>query len=101
MAVAPMIADGLRSRLLGGRRPNGVAAAELVPLLGGSARGRRRAQPRQRRRGNVDDNLAAPSSRLGGLRRADSLEGAAAEDGGQAVVDADRPRGSGGFVGGS
>ena len=100
MAVAPMIADGLRSRLLGGRRPNGVAAAELAPLLS-SARGRRRAQPRQRRRGNVDDNLAAPSSRLGGLRRADSLEGAAAEDGGQAVVDADRPRGSGGLVGGS
>ena len=60
MAVAPMIADGLRSRLLGGRRPNGVAAAELVPLLG-SARGRRRAQPRQRRRGNVDDDLGRDS----------------------------------------
>ena len=68
MAVA-LIADRLRSRLLNG--PNGVAAPKLVPLFGGA---RARAQPRQRRRGNVDDDLA-PSRWVGGALG--SLEGAA------------------------
>ena len=90
MAVA-LTAVGLRRRLLSG--PNGVAATELFPLPGSS---RARAQPGQRARGDVDDDLA-PSSRL--RLPSDPLEGAA-EDGGQAVVDANRPRRGGGIGGG-
>ena len=92
MAVA-LTTVGLRRRLLSG--PNGVAATELFPLPG-SARARARAQPGQRARGDVDDDLA-PASRL--RLPSDPLEGAA-EDGGQAVVDADRPRCGGGIGGG-
>ena len=91
MAV-DMATVGLRRRLLSG--PNGVAATELFPLPGS---GRARAQPGQRARGDVDDDLAPASSRL--RLPSDPLEGAA-EDGGQAVVDADRPRCGGGIGGG-
>ena len=83
MAVA-LTTVGIRSRLLSG--PNGVAATELFPLPGS---GRARAQPGKRARGDVDDDLPPASSRL--RLPSDPLEGAA-EDGGQAVVDADRPR---------
>ena len=89
--AAALTTIGPRSRLLSG--PNGVAATELFPLPGNS---RARAQPRQRARGDVYDDLA-PSSRL--RHPSDPLEGAA-EDGGQAVVDADRPRCGGGIGGG-
>ena len=94
MAVA-LTTVGLRRRLLS--VPNGVAATELFPPPGNS-RARARAQPGQRARGDVDDDLApAPASRL--RLPSDPLEGAA-EDGGQAVVDADRPRCGGGIGGG-
>ena len=88
--AAALTTIGPRGRLLSG--PNGVAATELFPLPGDD---RPRAQPWQRARGDVDDDLA-PTSRL--RLPSDPLQGAA-EDGGQAVVDADRPR-CGGSIGG-
>ena len=93
MAVA-LTTVGLRRRLLS--VPNGVAATELFPPPGNRC-AHARAQPGQRARGDVDDDLAPASSRL--RLPSDPLEGAA-EDGGQAVVDADRPRCGGGIGGG-